>query len=51
MDSLQVPRPIDGFVSWLGYLNSTINPIIYTIFSPDFRLAFQKMLRRLILWK
>lgn len=31
---------------WLGYLNSLLNPIIYTIFSPDFRRAF----RRLLCW-
>ncbi|XP_013793510.1 5-hydroxytryptamine receptor 2A-like [Limulus polyphemus] len=31
---------------WLGYTNSMLNPIIYTIFSPDFRQAFNKMLCR-----
>ena len=29
---------------WLGYLNSLLNPIIYTIFSPDFRRAFRRLL-------
>ncbi|KAK4315835.1 hypothetical protein Pmani_012952 [Petrolisthes manimaculis] len=29
---------------WLGYFNSTLNPIIYTIFSPEFRGAFKKIL-------
>ena len=29
---------------WLGYFNSMLNPIIYTIFSPDFRVAFTKIL-------
>ncbi|XP_065289986.1 5-hydroxytryptamine receptor-like [Dermacentor albipictus] len=29
---------------WLGYVNSMLNPIIYTIFSPDFRNAFRKLL-------
>ncbi|XP_049823701.1 5-hydroxytryptamine receptor [Aethina tumida] len=29
---------------WLGYFNSTLNPIIYTIFSPEFRHAFKKIL-------
>lgn len=29
---------------WLGYLNSMLNPIIYTIFSPDFRRAFRRLL-------
>ncbi|XP_054167904.1 5-hydroxytryptamine receptor-like [Oppia nitens] len=29
---------------WLGYVNSLLNCIIYTIFSPDFRTAFKKLL-------
>ncbi|XP_055694852.1 5-hydroxytryptamine receptor-like isoform X2 [Lutzomyia longipalpis] len=31
---------------WLGYFNSTLNPIIYTIFSPEFRQAFKRLLCR-----
>jgi 7 transmembrane receptor (rhodopsin family) len=34
-----------SFFLWLGYFNSTLNPILYTIFSPEFRSAFQKLLR------
>ncbi|CAN7999022.1 unnamed protein product [Ixodes hexagonus] len=33
-----------SFFLWLGYANSMINPIIYTIFSPDFRNAFSRIL-------
>nr|AXH38100.1 putative alpha-2 adrenergic receptor [Cupiennius salei] len=29
---------------WLGYCNSALNPIIYTIFNRDFRRAFRKIL-------
>lgn len=29
---------------WLGYFNSTLNPVIYTIFSPEFRQAFKRLL-------
>ncbi|KAG8189801.1 hypothetical protein JTE90_008112 [Oedothorax gibbosus] len=36
--------PIFSIFLWLGYANSTLNPIIYTIFSPDFRSAFKKLL-------
>lgn len=35
---------ITSLFLWLGYLNSSLNPIIYTIFSPDFRNSFKKML-------
>ncbi|GAB6024268.1 hypothetical protein CHUAL_008961 [Chamberlinius hualienensis] len=30
--------------TWLGYMNSFINPVIYTIFNPEFRKAFKKIL-------
>lgn len=29
---------------WLGYFNSLINPVIYTIFNPSFRNAFRKLI-------
>ena len=35
---------INTFLNWSGYVNSLLNPIIYTIFSPDFREAFGKIL-------
>ncbi|XP_060870306.1 octopamine receptor [Metopolophium dirhodum] len=31
-------------VTWLGYLNSTVNPIIYTRCNMDFRRSFKKIL-------
>nr|XP_018917256.1 PREDICTED: dopamine D2-like receptor isoform X2 [Bemisia tabaci] len=30
--------------TWLGYMNSFVNPIIYTIFNPEFRKAFKKLM-------
>ena len=36
-------RVVNGIV-WLGYVNSTLNPIIYTIFNVDFRRAFKNLL-------
>ena len=30
---------------WLGYLSSTINPLIYTIFNNIFRRTFNRLLR------
>uniref|UniRef100_A0A2P2I1E8 5-hydroxytryptamine receptor 2A-like n=1 Tax=Hirondellea gigas TaxID=1518452 RepID=A0A2P2I1E8_9CRUS len=37
------PYLISTFL-WLGYFNSALNPVIYTIFSPDFRHAFKRLL-------
>ncbi|KAH7732170.1 Protein DOP-1 c [Aphelenchoides avenae] len=33
-------------VSWLGYANSTVNPIIYGIFNRDFRRAFTRIISK-----
>ena len=30
--------------TWLGYVNSALNPVIYTLFNHEFRKAFKKML-------
>lgn len=37
-------RRMINFITWLGYINSALNPIIYTIFNLDFRRAFKKLL-------
>ena len=39
-----IPRQLDAFFFWLGYSNSSINPILYTIFNDEFRKAFIKIL-------
>lgn len=41
-----IPDVVFDFVTWLGYVNCMLNPIIYTIFNPDFRAAFKKILLR-----
>ena len=41
---LTINEKITSVLTWLGYLNSLLNPVIYTIFSPDFRQAFGKIL-------
>ncbi|XP_076633217.1 serotonin receptor isoform X1 [Colletes latitarsis] len=38
------PELMASFFLWLGYFNSTLNPVIYTVFSPEFRQAFKRML-------
>ncbi|TPP61518.1 D(4) dopamine receptor [Fasciola gigantica] len=30
--------------TWLGYVNSLLNPMIYTIFNLEFRMAFKRLL-------
>uniref|UniRef100_A0A182V6T6 G-protein coupled receptors family 1 profile domain-containing protein n=2 Tax=Anopheles merus TaxID=30066 RepID=A0A182V6T6_ANOME len=41
----KVPERIVSICLWLGYVSSTINPIIYTIFNKTFRAAFIRLLR------
>lgn len=43
-EACELEFPLFSIFLWLGYANSTLNPIIYTIFSPDFRSAFRKLL-------
>jgi hypothetical protein len=35
-------------VSWLGYANSSVNPVIYGIFNRDFRRAFTRIMNKII---
>ncbi|KAG9490767.1 hypothetical protein GDO78_006217 [Eleutherodactylus coqui] len=35
-----------NFFFWIGYCNSSLNPVIYTVFNRDFRKAFRKLLIR-----
>lgn len=43
-DACNINAYVMSFFLWLGYFNSTLNPVIYTIFSPEFRMAFKRML-------
>jgi len=38
-----IPREVDAVFFWLGYSNSSVNPILYTIFNDDFKRAFFKI--------
>lgn len=42
----KVPESVFQFFFWIGYCNSSLNPVIYTIFNQDFRKAFRKLLCR-----
>lgn len=40
----QIPDAAFAVAFWLGYMNSALNPAIYTIFNKDFRRAFRRIL-------
>uniref|UniRef100_A0A2K6GLY6 Dopamine receptor D4 n=1 Tax=Propithecus coquereli TaxID=379532 RepID=A0A2K6GLY6_PROCO len=43
--SCSVPARLVSAVTWLGYVNSALNPVIYTVFNAEFRNVFRKALR------
>ncbi|KAJ8396919.1 hypothetical protein AAFF_G00012420 [Aldrovandia affinis] len=43
-EACALPEPVFTFFFWIGYCNSCLNPVIYTIFNKDFRRAFKKIL-------
>lgn len=44
-DRCQISEEMSNFLTWLGYINSLVNPLIYTIFNEDFKKAFQKLIQ------
>nr|XP_057934553.1 alpha-2Db adrenergic receptor-like [Doryrhamphus excisus] len=43
-DKCTIPDTLFDLFFWIGYCNSCLNPIIYTIFNRDFRRAFKRIL-------
>uniref|UniRef100_A0A4W3JU28 Adrenoceptor alpha 2C n=1 Tax=Callorhinchus milii TaxID=7868 RepID=A0A4W3JU28_CALMI len=42
-EACEAPEPLFKFFFWIGYCNSSLNPVIYTIFNQDFRRAFRNI--------
>ena len=40
----QVPGMVFAIFFWAGYCNSALNPVVYTIFSQEFRKAFHRII-------
>lgn len=40
-----IPPGLMSTVTWLGYINSAVNPVIYTVFNAEFKKFFKKCLR------
>ncbi|XP_061440628.1 alpha-2C adrenergic receptor [Rhineura floridana] len=43
-EACEVPETLFKFFFWIGYCNSSLNPVIYTIFNQDFRRSFQHII-------
>uniref|UniRef100_A0A3Q2XJW3 Alpha-2Db adrenergic receptor-like n=1 Tax=Hippocampus comes TaxID=109280 RepID=A0A3Q2XJW3_HIPCM len=43
-EKCMIPDALFNLFFWIGYCNSCLNPIIYTIFNRDFRRAFKKII-------
>ncbi|GIX93603.1 octopamine receptor [Caerostris darwini] len=43
-DNCYISDDMINFITWLGYMNSALNPVIYTVFNTDFRRSFQRLL-------
>lgn len=43
-ESCDIPMSVTSFLTWLGYVNSCLNPVIYARFNREFRTPFKEIL-------
>uniref|UniRef100_A0A8D0KPR3 Alpha-2C adrenergic receptor n=1 Tax=Salvator merianae TaxID=96440 RepID=A0A8D0KPR3_SALMN len=43
-EACEIPETLFKFFFWIGYCNSSLNPVIYTIFNQDFRRSFKHII-------
>ncbi|KAM6973320.1 D(4) dopamine receptor-like [Aplochiton taeniatus] len=43
-EACYIPPSLISTVTWLGYVNSALNPVIYTVFNTEFRNFFKKFI-------
>lgn len=48
---MKINESLVAYLTCLGYVNSALNPIIYTIFNLDFRKSFERILFQCVLFK
>ena len=46
LDNFTIPMEVHYVIPWFGYCNSAINPILYVIFSENYRREFNRILCR-----
>ena len=44
-ESCCINESLFKFFFWIGYLNSALNPILYTVFNKDLRESFKRLYR------
>jgi len=47
----EVTQSLFSYLTCLGYVNSALNPVIYTVFNIDFRKGFKRLLFECVLFK
>ena len=49
-ESCPCPDIVVSILFWIGYFNSTLNPVIYVMTNRDFKDAFTDIIRKIFCW-